>query len=295
MSAAAESRRAEARHCVLATCAAAPDITADDRLLATALERRGISTSGRPWSDASFDWSRVDAVVVRSVWDYHRRPDEYRSWLAQLERAGVAVHNPTALQRWNLHKGYLRELAARGFPVVPTDWLAAGEHGVLREILRTRQWARAVVKPAISLSADRTWRCTPETAAEVVASMHAAGDRDWMVQPYLEEIETEGEWSLVYFAGEFSHSVRKTPARGDFRVQGEHGGTVHTELSPAAARRAADAIVAHAAPAAAFARVDGVHAGGRFLLMELEVIDPELFLHRSTGAAERMAAAVSAF
>src|SRR5687768_9976865 len=218
----------------LVTYDARPDPTDDDRLLADALSARGAIARGVPWSDASAEWSAYDAVVVRSCWDYFLRVDEFHGWLDRLERDGAHVMNDVRTLRWNADKTYLRDLAARGVPIIPTWWLHRGATTSLGELRRVTGWSELVVKPTVSGGAHRTWRATP--AAEVednarLATMIEEGAV--MVQPMLGEIEREGEWSLLFIAGRYSHSVLKRPRTGDFRVQREHGGS----LEPAAPSR----------------------------------------------------------
>jgi hypothetical protein len=237
-------------------------------------------------------------VVVRSCWDYFHRCGEFHAWLDRLETDRARVHNDTRILRWNADKAYLRDLDALGIPIIPTRWLEGGSQVSLGELRRDSGWAELVVKPTVSGGAHRTWRSTPdaESADDIrLAEMVDAGPV--MVQPLVREIERDGEWSLVFFAGEYSHSVLKRPGSGDFRVQREHGGTLEP-LEPAAsviaaAERAIAAIpFGDAAPL--YARVDGCIVNGALRLMELEVLEPELFLRCGPESAGRLAAALLA-
>ena len=279
----------------LATYRDLPHLNEDDRLLQSALGALGIEAAPAVWDSAEERWADYRAVLVRSCWDYHRRLDEFLAWFAMLERAGTAVWNPAPLLRWNAHKRYLRDLAARGVPVVPTRWLRRGEQVRLAEVLAELGWGDAVVKPAVSASASGTWRTSPTSAAHDQARLDAllaAGDA--MVQPLVPVVAASGEWSLVFFGGRFSHAVLKRPAAGDYRVQWEFGGSAVRadpgEHLVADAKRA----LAAAPDKALYARVDGVEQGGRLVLMELELIEPHLFLAWSAPAAARLAAAVRA-
>lgn len=281
------------RRVALVTYDARPEVTDDDRLLADALVARGVSVDAVPWSDGGARWSAFDAVVVRSCWDYFHRASEFHAWLDRLEAEGVRVHNDVGVLRWNADKSYLRDLEAAGIPVIPTRWLDTGSPATLRELRRETGWEELVVKPTVSGGAHRTWRSAPDAATvhdAQLAEMIGAGAV--MVQPLVREIEREGEWSLVFFGGAYSHSVLKRPRSGDFRVQREHGGSLEP-AEPAAAVIAAAERAISAIPfgsdAPLYARVDGCVVDGRLLLMELEVLEPELFLRCGPGSADRLA------
>jgi glutathione synthase/RimK-type ligase-like ATP-grasp enzyme len=191
------------------------------------------------------------------------------------------------LVRWNLHKSYMADLAARGVAVVPTVHTPASDPRTLADIMRSEGWKSAVVKPAVSLSAYETWRVdTPAAVADEERLTRLRARGDVLVQRYVPEVATAGEWSLVFFGRTFSHAVRKLPRDGDFRVQTEHGGSVNMEHPPAAVLDAAAHALANLPTAPAYCRIDGVSEGGRLLLMEAECIDPVLFFTEHPAAAD---------
>jgi glutathione synthase/RimK-type ligase-like ATP-grasp enzyme len=275
-----------------------PGLTDDDRLFASALRERGALVQPTVWSDPAVDWSSFDAVVVRSCWDYFLRADEFFGWLSLLDARRARVCNPVRTLRWNAEKTYLRDLEARGIPVVPTHWMESGATESLGDIRRRTGWSELVVKPAISGSAHETWRTSPGAEQDDDARLGAmTASGCVLVQPLVDVIASDGEWSIVFIDGEYSHAVLKRPRSGDFRVQIEHGGTFEPASPP-------DAVIAQAsealrgAPAERdemlYARVDGCYVDDVFLLMELELIEPVLFLGTSPGAANRMADALLA-
>jgi glutathione synthase/RimK-type ligase-like ATP-grasp enzyme len=281
------------RRVALVTYDARPEVTDDDRLLADALSARGVSVDAVPWSDPGARWNAFDAVVVRSCWDYFHRANEFHAWLERLEADGARVHNDVGVLRWNADKTYLRDLEARSVPVIPTRWLDVASPATLGELRRDTGWGEVVVKPTVSGGAHRTWRSAPDAEAmhdEQLAEMLGAGPV--MVQPLVREIEREGEWSLVFFGGAYSHAVLKRPRAGDFRVQSEHGGSLEPAEPAAtviAAAERAIAAIPFGSTAPLYARVDGCIVDGRLLLMELEVLEPELFLRCSAQSAGRLA------
>lgn len=272
-----------------------PDLADDDRLAAVEISRRGARVEAAVWDDPQVDWSVFDRIVLRSCWDYHLRLPEFLGWLGGLERAGAPVWNPPAVVRGNADKGYLVELASAGVPVVPTVRVERGAAADLASILDERGWTDAVVKPAVSASAFLTRRVRRGEAVEAQADFdHLLTLSAALVQPFLPEIRSRGEWSLLFFAGEHSHAVLKRPGAGDFRVQTELGGsTLAQKPSPALVAQARQ-VLEHIPGPWLYARVDGVEVDGTFLLMELELIEPSLFLACDPQAPARFASAVLA-
>ncbi len=282
------------RRVALVTYDAAPDLAPDDRLLAAALERAGIRAAPAVWSDRSVDWRSFDAVVIRSCWDYHRRHGEFVAWLDALDVSRRPVWNPTPMVRWNSDKRYLIDLARRGVATVPTRIVERGSRVSVPDVAHAEGWARFVVKPAVSASAHETHALgLPLGAEDRAAIERVVAHGDALVQPFVEEVTTDGELSLIFFDGEFSHAAIKRSRRGDFRVQTEHGGTVAPiDVVPAiiaAARRSLDALD----ELPLYARVDGVGDERSFRLMELELIEPNVFLAVADGSADRFAATIA--
>ena len=289
---------ARARRVALVTYTELPELTDDDRLLVAALARRGATAEPVVWSDPDIEWGSYDLIVVRSCWDYFLRPGEFFSWLARLETERARVLNPLPVLRWNARKTYLRELESHGVLIVPTRWLSHGDTTSLAAIRRETGWSALVIKPAISGSAHETWRSSAGDEARDDGRLREMTSRgDVLVQPLLEEVPAAGEWSVVFLDGVFSHAVLKRARDGDFRVQIEHGGTFEPLLPPADVIEQA-AFALQAAPLdgepALYARVDGCVIDGRFVLMELELIEPVLFLGTSVDAEQRLADALVA-
>jgi glutathione synthase/RimK-type ligase-like ATP-grasp enzyme len=284
----------------LATYASLPALADDEYPLITSLARLGIQAEPAVWDDVSVDWSRFDAAVIRSCWDYHLRAAEFFAWVERVESLGVAIWNPPSVLRWNSRKTYLRDLAAAGVRTVPTVWVDAAtsdDGDSLVTTLEHEGWTDAVVKPVVSASAHDTWKLSRADAAadpahdarlERIAAAHGA-----MVQPLVHEIATDGEWSLQFFGGSFSHAVVQRAAPGDFRVQREFGGTFErVDASPTLICQAEAAVLA-APGRTVYARVDGVVVGGDLVVTELELLEPALFLDADHAAPDRFAAAIA--
>jgi glutathione synthase/RimK-type ligase-like ATP-grasp enzyme len=277
----------------LVTCAAYPDLFEDDLLLAKALEQLGISPIPEIWSDAAVDWGSFDALVIRTPWDYFERAAEFRAWLDARLASGVLMCNAGEILDWNYDKRYLQDLEAAGVPLVPTLCIQRGEQADVAALARDRGWSEIVVKPTISGGAYRTYRFLVEDAAAYAKEIDATlADRGVLVQPFLPEILSDGELSLLFFDGVYSHAVCKRPRPGDYRVQFQFGGTTESvEVEPALVEQARACVLA-APSLPVYARVDGVVKDGRFLLMELEVFEPLMFLAKHPEAPGRFARAV---
>jgi glutathione synthase/RimK-type ligase-like ATP-grasp enzyme len=271
------------------TSAELRDLTPDDRSVVPLLGARGAQVVPVVWSETLP--RALDALVLRSTWDYHLRLPEFLAWVDAVEASRIALLNPPETIRWNVDKKYLLEVEARGVPIVPTRHAERGSSVQLAVLLRDAGWSEAVVKPSVSGGAFETWRAG-RSDADAVRFARQLETMDCLVQPFAPELLSEGEWSLLFFRGRYSHSVVKRPGRGDFRVQEEFGGLVVPVEAPLAIVEAATRALEASGQSTVYARVDGVVRGGRFEVMELELVEPSLFLEPCPGAAERFADAL---
>jgi glutathione synthase/RimK-type ligase-like ATP-grasp enzyme len=281
------------RRIALATYSRAPRLAADDQLLPPALASLGITAEPVVWSNDSATWSDFEAVVVRSCWDYHLQFSEFLAWLARLDAGGIAVWNSSPLLRWNADKRYLLDLAQRGVATIPTMIVPRGRGCDVESLAIAEGWTRFVLKPTISASGYETYALrTPldEAARDAIAKVTTIGDA--LLQPFVDEVPRNGEYSFTFIDGAFSHATLKRATAGEFRVQTEHGGTVEPVDAPRALVEQATHVLKVLPETPLYARVDGIARGSAFLLMELELIEPNLFLGEGSGAAERLAAAI---
>ncbi len=265
----------------LATSLEEAHLPASEKLLLAALDDLGVAAHSVVWTLADVDWRRFSAVVIRTCWDYHLHPREFLIWIGALEAANIPVINHPDLIRWNTDKRYLIEYQQQGVTIPETLWLGEGAAADLKNICAEHGWKEAVVKPVISASAYGTERRRSGTVFGPL-----------MVQEYLSAIETEGEWSLIYFDRRLSHAVRKRPRIADFRVQKDFGGSVEACQPSEELRSFAESCLKILPRAATLARVDIVEDQTRRYLMEMEVIEPELFLNYCPGSAERLAQSI---
>ena len=278
-------------HLALVTAADVDPAATDDRLLQAALAERGHLAEWFAWDDPRVHWGEYDCVLLRSCWGYHREPEKFRAWVERCARQGVPLVNPPSMVTHNMHKHYLLELAAAGNRVPPLQFLRRGEDVDLVATLGVLGGDDAVIKPAVSGTAWHTWRVrdrgVPASQAEVQRLLL---ERDMLVQRYEPGVTEQGEWSLVYIGGFYSHAVLKQPKPGDFRSQGNFGGSVHELEAPPALRNAAGKALALLGKGAAYARVDMIDDFEGPLLIEVELIEPVLFFATRPAAAQDLAA-----
>jgi glutathione synthase/RimK-type ligase-like ATP-grasp enzyme len=275
------------------TYAELPHLYDDDRLAADVLRGRGVEVEAVLWDCAQVRWEEFDAVVLRSCWEYHLRTEEFLDWITLMEMRAVRLWNPPGVIRDNADKRYLKQLAAEGVAVPPTVWLEPGADFDLISITEGQGWQQAVIKPVVSMSAYKTWITNPARAAADTAAVREMLARSGvMIQRFVPEVRTRGEWSFVFFMKDYSHAVLKTPKPGDFRVQQDFGGCVADFDPPPRLIEQAQRIVRGVKEPLLYARVDAVEVDGKLTLMELELIDPVLFLGRNPGAAARFSDAI---
>ena len=278
------TRTAANKPIAFATCLTLPALDKDDIDLAKALTAEGHTIEAAPWDDEAIDWTRYQAVIIRSTWNYHMHPEAFRKWLDRLRSYQLLVCNPIDILEWNMDKSYLADLQQKEVPLPDTLFFEAGSSPDLENILSTKGWSKAVIKPCISATAHNTWVTWPDTAAADASKLETLLQTGkYMIQEFMDEVETDGEYSLLFFGQQYSHAAKKTAKAGDFRVQEKYGGSsLPTRPEPSIIRQAteilAKAVPFTATPRLLYARVDGVIRKGVFTLMELELVEPTLFL-----------------
>ena len=279
-------------------------LTPDDQLLVDELRRRGHQVSAVVWGvEPSQLMDRFDRLIVRSPWDYMDSDalrQGFLGWLEQLAETGMVVENEPPVMLWLMDKHYMLDFEAVGIPIVPTQWIAVGESLDLEAFVE--QHAAAVIKPAVSAAgAGLEFLPDRQAARKFQSEFDDRCQRGaQMVQPFLPEITTHGEWSLVYFRGEYSHGVHKLPARGQIMVHAERGGSLRFADPPAAVRQWGDRVAAAVPSAYAnrgsrscrmplYLRIDIIETATGGLLSECEGVEPELFFRARPESAARFA------
>lgn len=258
----------------------------DDHLVIDMLKAQGWHLETVPWR-SKCDWSRYDLVVIRTPWDYQQAPEEFMCVLEEIACA-TRLENPLEVVRWNLRKTYLRELAEAGVQIVETHW---GTEPLTIELLRDCHQRfgseEIVVKPVVSANADFTYRLRPEQFISALPELNQVfASREYMIQPFLRTVVEEGEYSVFYFGGDYSHTILKTPKSRDFRVQEEHGGLIQGVIAEPELLKASQITIQALRRELLYCRADLVrNERGGFLLMELELIEPSLYFRTHPAAA----------
>ena len=285
------------RRCAFLTLDDAAGYVIDDELAYEPLRGLGWRVEAIPWRRPAVSWGDFDAVVIRSPWDYQKDPVAFLAVLLEIERSGTPLFNGLDLVRWNLPKNYLGELAARGVPTVPTVWRDRLGPSDLAGMFDAMGANEIVVKPVIGANADGAFRLNRTAGSERVNEVEKRyARRALMVQPFVEAVVEEGEYSLLFFDGEYSHTVLKAPKAADFRVQEEHGGDIRPFEADGPLLAAGHAVIEGLGERPLYARVDLVRSndGDGFWLMELELIEPSLYLRTEPEAPGRFARALHA-
>lgn len=274
---------------LIATERRLPEPDPDEDLLMDALAESDLEPRLAAWDDPAVDWRAGRLTVIRSTWEYHHRRDRFVAW-ADRTAGQSQLWNPAPVLRWNSHKSYLLDLAGAGVPVIPTVLLRHGSTDSLAGIIAERRWPRVVVKPAVSASSYRT--ILADESATDEGESHLRGilaERDALVQPYLQSVEDHGERAVIWIDGEFTHAVRKSPR---FAADEESV----SEALPVSddERLVAEKALALVKGPLLYARVDLARdADGSPQVMELELIEPSLYLLQSPGALSRLVSAIS--
>lgn len=275
-------------HIAFVTYKDLPHLSYDDRVLADYLQSHEIIVSPVTWDDESVKWSSFDAIVMRSMWDYFFESVRFREWLRLLSSLNCRVMNPVEVVEWNMDKNYFNDFSRKGIRFPAYHYCRQNSAASLEDILKKRNWERAVVKPAISGGAINTWVTT--MASSPVDDGRFNGmlqSGDVIVQEFRDEIVMEGELSLLFFNKRFSHAVCKKARIGDFRVQTQFGGVTVPVQPGKAVLEQAEALLHNIPQPLLYARVDGfMSREGEFFLMELELVEPVLFISSHEDARE---------
>ncbi len=264
-----------------------PDLDPDDRLLTDELIKREHKVSACIWDDDSIDWSKFDIAIVRSAWNYHLKLDQFHSWMDRIAPQ-TALFNSPKMMKWNSHKTYLRELAAANLPVVETLWVEKGGQGTA--VFDELDWQTVIVKPAVGLATFGVKKFTLDADGRKQAAKHtnALAETDAvMIQPFLAAVDDHGERALTFLGGEFSHTVRKSSfqALAPAGLAGESSVASDPEEVAVAKQ-----VIDYLWETPLYARVDLVRdPDGKPVVLELELVEPSLFLSFHPPAATRFA------
>ncbi|MDN3693354.1 hypothetical protein QWZ06_14185 [Chryseobacterium tructae] len=265
----------------------------EDSELINYLSEKGLNVEAAIWNDKNVDWRSYAVAVIKSPWDYHNHLNEFLTWLDHIDQLGVKVLNPVDIIRWNSDKHYLKEILEKGFQVIPAQYIEKGS--VFSELFFDNfKTDKLVVKPCVSAGAQNTITVNRNNFHERLIEINQlVKEQDYMVQPFVEEIKN-GEWSFLFFNGKYSHCALKKPKEGDFRVQHYHGGSISYPIPDPMHIEQAGVFLKSLPLPTLYARVDGVIVNNSFHLMELELIEPFLFLNSDKNLLENYYQALKA-
>lgn len=270
------------------------EFVCDDDLVVPLLNEQGITVELVDWR-ADCNWDQFEMVIIRSTWDYQDLKDEFLDVLGNIEASKSVLLNSADVVRWNIDKRYLKELQNMDVAIVPTTWFEGFDRDAVKSAVAQLDCDELIMKPNVSANADNTFRFLKSDWSDEARQNQLAQvfqERGWMLQPFVSSVLTQGEYSLFYVDGEFTHAITKTPKSGDFRVQEEHGGIIEFYEPTNDLKMLGAQILKKTAFDLLFARVDFVEHQGQMCVMEIELIEPALYFRFSNSSVKRFATAV---
>ena len=263
------------------------NVANEDDTLIDFLKAKGLNITKEVWNDANVNWESYDLAIIKSPWDYFDLIEDFYLWLDQLKQKNIRLLNPLDIVKWNADKHYLIDIQQAGLNATPSIFLTKGDKIELNKYSTEFKTEKIIIKPAVSGGSKNTFKVTTANADKISKKLKPLIEiEDFIAQPFLTEIEENGEWSFLFFGGKFSHALLKKAAIGDFRVQATFGGTVHPQQADEKLVAIAQKYVDGFAKGCLYARVDGAIVNSEFVLMELELIEPFLFLDTNENALE---------
>jgi len=284
------------KKCAFLTLDETGDFVIDDEHAIKPLEALGWQVTTLSWRQRSIPWSDFDIAIIRSTWDYWNDVPLFLETLERIDRA-TRLANRLDLVHWNLSKTYMRDLQQQGIGIVTTLFADSLGADFLAHYQRALGVEEIVVKPVVGANGEDAYRVSADTAPDEIARIVARfRKRDCMIQPFMQNILGEGEYSLFFFGGEYSHAILKKPAESEFRSQEEHGAEILSAEPEAKLLERARRAIGTISPAPLYARIDFIRdAYDDFLVMELEMIEPSMYLRMDPQAPMRFAAAIDAW
>jgi glutathione synthase/RimK-type ligase-like ATP-grasp enzyme len=268
------------------------DIPNEDELLLSYLQQKAVDAEIVIWDDELVDWESYDIVVIKSTWDYFNKPMQFRAWLHGMQQREIRMFNSPETILWNIDKSYLKDLEKAGIPTIPTIWLDQNMQTDLPVVMSQLGASEIIIKPRISGASKNTFKVNAHNIVAVQQQFdELIKEEDFMAQPFVPQI-MEGEYSFIFFNGLFSHAVKKAPQKDDFRVQHYFGGSITPYIPTDEIKSQAENVANQFAADCLYARVDGILINGILHIIELEVIEPMLYLHFHADSYNNMLMAI---
>lgn len=269
------------------TCDRLPELLESDQKLIPLFAKENIAAKAVIWDDESVDWTEFDYLIFRNTWDYYQKEIAFNLWLNKIESLRIKTLNPISIIQKNKHKFYLKELKKEGISILPTIFLEKNSTSNLQDLI-PNDWEKIVIKPAFSAGSYLTKLIDKSELKSIQTEFNEHFEtKDFLLQEFRPEIKELGETSFIFFNGKFSHAVNKKPIENDFRVQIQYGGK-YTLIQPNAdLLLQAELVLSKIPEKLLYARVDGIVIENKLHLMEIELIEPDLYFDLADGARER--------
>jgi glutathione synthase/RimK-type ligase-like ATP-grasp enzyme len=269
------------------------NVLLEDQLIIEALEAKGLKVFRTNWDNPDFDWSSTQYVLFRAIWDYFDRFPEFSKWLEDVSQRTKLI-NPAEQIVWNMDKHYLRDLENEGVNIVKTNFIEIEDLRTLKQAIIDSGWEYVILKPAVSGGARHTYKIKPGESAQYEAIFATLiAEESMLIQPFLTNIMDRGEVSFIVFGGKYSHAVLKKAKAGDFRVQDDHGGTIHPYQASPEEIAFVQQVMEKCKTVPVYGRVDVTWDNNDNLaLVELEIIEPELWFREAANSPKMLADAI---
>ena len=266
----------------------------EDNLLMEGFREEGFQAEPVVWNNPDVDWNQFDIALIRSTWDYLDEQDRFLQVLSQIEASSCRLFNPLVTVRWNIDKHYLFDLEQWGVPIVPTFRASDVDSKFPSGLFASGgKVPLAILKPTVGLGASNSYRVSLDNLEKTLDELRTSQpQREYLIQPFIEDILTEGEWSFIYFDRKLSHVLLKKPAPDDYRVQGIYGGTVRAAEPAERDRLHAEAVLSKLPLDMLYARLDFIRVAGRLCVIEVELIEPIFSFNLVPESIFRLVAAI---
>ncbi len=277
--------------CALLTISDLSNFQSYDNLIVKPFRNLGWECEFIPWDSISINWDDFEAVIIRSTWDYQQKEKLFFKTLQSIEASTATLYNSLDTVKWNINKRYLLELERENISIIPTKFYDSFDFDIVSQLFSFFNENKLIIKPCVSANADDTF-ILEQSKMENLKSVlkNTFSQKNFLVQPFIKNIKSEGEYSLIYFGNRLSHVLLKTPKNGDFRVQEEHGGSLKKINKPESLLIDFGNKVMQTIPyQCLYSRVDVVRDGNNYLLMEVELIEPSLYFNMDPKSPQMFA------
>jgi glutathione synthase/RimK-type ligase-like ATP-grasp enzyme len=265
------------------------ELLAEDNLVLEGFHAHGFEAVSIVWNEPNIDWNEFDIALIRSTWDYIDEAPQFLHVLSQIESSSCKLFNPLNAVRWNIDKNYLFDLEKSGVAIVPTYLTSNHQLASLQNMFTERKWQTAILKPTLGTGGSDSYRLPYNEINSTLEKLKTQKQKlQYLIQPFIESVATEGEWSFIFFNRQLSHVLLKKPAPSDYRVQGIYGGTVEIAEPQPRDLRQAEAIMDKLPFDLLYARLDLIRVEGELSVMEIELIEPILCFNLVPEGIERL-------